>query len=102
MDQKKELNSINFNKEFEDNDKQNNKYQEKQHIIYKQNHPSKNNIDKNILKMRVAFDFLLHSFEKMQNPINNILNNNELLQGTIYLLFFFGTTTLLLSGLLKN
>lgn len=98
----KELDIINFNKEFEEKDKLEERYQERQYIVKDNPHPEKTSIDKLILKMRVAFDFLIDKLEKMENPINDIINDEDLLQGTIYLLFFFGTVTLLLSGLMKN
>ena len=98
----KELDIINFNKEFEEKDKLEERYQERQYIVKDNPHPEKTSIDQLILKMRVAFDFLIDKLEKMENPINDIINDEDLLQGTIYLLFFFGTVTLLLSGLMKN
>lgn len=99
---KKELDIVNFNKQFEESDIKNNKYQEKEYIIKDKPHPNKNNIDKIILKMRLAFDFLLNKLIKMENPIKEIINNEELLQGTIYFLFFIGSMTLILSGLMKE
>ena len=99
---KRELDIINFNKQFEEQDKKNKQYQEREYLVKDKQHPQKTSIDKLILKMRSAFDFLLDKLEKMENPINDILNDEDLLQGTIYLLFFFGTVTLLLSGLMKQ
>jgi len=98
----KELDIINFNKDFEEKDKLRKQYQERKYIIKDELHQEKNTIDKLILKMRLAFDFIIKKFEKLENPTEDILNNEELIQGTIYLLFFFGTVTLLLSGLMKK
>ncbi|ADO67235.1 hypothetical protein crov202 [Cafeteria roenbergensis virus] len=98
----KELDIIKFNKDFEENDKMLNKYQEKDYILNEKHAPQKFAIDKLILKMRLAFDFLLNKLENMESPINDLKNNEELLQGTIFLLFFIGGVTLLLSGLMKE
>lgn len=98
----KELDIIKFNKDFEENDKILDKYQEKEYILNKKSTPQKLAVDKLILKMRLAFDFFLNKLENMENPINDLKNNEELLQGTIFLLFFIGGVTLLLSGLMKE
>lgn len=98
----KELDIIKFNQEFENKDKEQQKYKEKNYFIQEKSHPKKSSIDKIILKMKVAFDFIINKLQNKENPIDYIFANEELLQGTIYLLFFIGGLTLLLSGLMKN
>ena len=62
----------------------------------------KTSIDNMILDMRASFDYLLLKLNKKENPVNDILNNDKLTIGTIYLLFFIGGLTLILSGLMKE
>ena len=89
---KKELDIINFNKEFEEKDKVNKKKIIKKTTDY-------NEIDTIILLIRKSFYFIIDKIISFSNPINDILKNKELTKGTIYLLFFLGITTMLLSGI---
>lgn len=101
---KKELDIIKFNSQFDENDTKQQQFHEK-----KYNKTSKikqrneiHLIDKNILKMRLAFDHIINKIELLQNPIIDITQNEELAQGTIMLSFFIGLMTLILAGLMKE
>lgn len=100
----KEFDSVQFNKTFEQYDYDNkNTFKEslyKQNIS-KDNHPMYNDIDQNILLMRLSFEHLILNVNKQTNPINSIIDNENLTKGTIYLLFFIGLLTLILGGLMK-
>ena len=100
----KEFDIQQFNKDFDSNDNQLEKYKEKepQFITQKQYHQDKNYIEDNIRKMKITFDFILLKISNFNNPIPYILENDTLTVGTINLLFFFGALNLILSGLLKN
>ena len=100
--EKQELDIIKFNKEFEENDLLNDKYKEKPPIKQVIPHSQKNNLDYMILKMRLAFDFILNKISNYKNPIDDILADEELTQGTIYLSLFLGVMTMILAGLFKS
>ena len=102
--QSQELDIIDFNNKFEEMDIPYYREKEIDPIYEYQNkyNDEKNTIENMILKLRLAFDFILNKLLNRQNPIDEILNDNELLQGTIYLLFFICTLTLLLAGLMKD
>ena len=101
MAERKELDLIKFNQDFEEQDKLNEFYEPRttQTIKYA---PQKTSIDNIILDMRASFDYLVLKLNKKENPVNDILNNDKLTIGTIYLLFFIGGLTLILSGLMKE
>ena len=101
---KKELDIVKFNDEFEQYDISNKKFQEKKYkTLAKQKYNDNIEIiDKTILKMRLAFDFILNKVEFFENPIPEILQNEELTQGTIVLFIFVGLFTMLLSGLMLD
>ena len=101
---KKELDIVKFNQDFNDNDKQlkqfqENKYQTTTNTISRE---EINPIEKNILKMRLAFDHIINKIEVLENPIQDITNDDELMQGTIILCLFVGLLTMILSGLMKE
>lgn len=101
MAERKELDLIKFNQNFEEQDKLNEFY-EPRITQTTQYAPQKTSIDNIILDMRASFDYLLLKLNKKENPVNDILNNDKLTIGTIYLLFFIGGLTLILSGLMKE
>lgn len=94
----KELDIIKFNQDFEAYDKNLKKYYEKPTI---KTIPHRNDIDFVILNMRMAFDFLLNKIINLENPFPEISQNNQLMRGAIFLSFFIGALTLILSGLMK-
>lgn len=100
----KELDLIKFNKEFEEKDKENYFLNKPRPVIKKvdPNLLDKNKIDYIIMDLRLAFDFILNSFINKKNPVPGIINNKKLSKGTIYLLFFIGGFTLLLSVIMKE
>ena len=101
MAERKELDLIKFNQNFEEQDKLNEFY-EPRITQTTQYAPQQTSIDNIILDMRASFDYLLLKLNKKENPVNDILNNDKLTIGTIYLLFFMGGLTLILSGLMKE
>lgn len=101
----RELDLVKFNRDFEKIDKSLDVFKPSSNIRNKTkyvNEETKYDIDETILKMRLAFDILLDRIIKKQNPINEILSNNKLMEGTIILLFFIGGLTLMLSGLMHD
>ena len=100
----KEFDTVQFNKTFEQYDLDNkNTYKEG---LYKQNvttnnHSEYTQIDQNILLMRLSFDNLILHINKQTNPVDSILNNDNLTKGTINLFLFIGVLTLILGGLMK-
>lgn len=102
--EKKELDLAKFNKDFEDNDANNNHFIDNSYDILDEVKPTPeiNIIDENLLKMRLAFDFIIKEILDFNNPINDILDKKDLAHGTILLLFFIGGLTLILAGLMKK
>ena len=101
---KKELDIVKFNNQFEQYDISQQQQQEKKYKTTTQQitNPKINTIDKNILKMRKAFDFILQKIEVLENPISDILTQEDLTQGTIMLCLFIGLLTMILAGLMQN
>ena len=99
----REIDLVKFNRDFDKIDKSIEIYRpDKESKTQYVNSKSKYNIDETILKMRLAFDIILDKIIKKENPINEILSHNKLMEGTIMLLFFIGGLTLILSGLMKD
>ena len=104
MDSKKELDIVKFNKEFDYNSKKQFEHHQLNYktIIKPKKNKDINSIDKNILKMRLSFDHIIQKIEFLENPITEITESKDLMEGTILLCFFIGLLTMILAGLMKQ
>lgn len=93
---------VKFNRNFEESDKDGNKYIDKPLQYTQDKSEMLQDINNTILMMRIVVNIIIDKLSQKQNPLPFILNDNKRIMGLVVLSLFIGGSTLLLSGLMKE